>query len=186
MIKKLGLFVLLVIAVLIFNYQRDDDGAQITPNALTTDEEADYFAKNLVRQLYDKTGKHTQQLKAKQAHHYEQKKILVLDSPNLKSESQQTPWEIQARMGILHNDSSKVELKKQVVITQLANQKTQQGQLTTEYMLYYPKEQVGETQEDIKVTYPNLTIWSTGMRAELKQQIIYFKQGVTSRYEPNP
>lgn len=186
MIKKLGLFILLLIAVLIFNYQRDNNAIQTTPKALIDDEEADFFARNLIRQLYDEKGEKTQQLTAKKAHHYEQKNLLILDFPILKSESQQTPWEIQAQLGILHNNSSKVELKKQVVITQLANKKIQQGQLITEYMLYYPKEQIAETEESIKVEYPNLTISSMGMRAELKQQIIYFKQGVISRYEPIP
>lgn len=185
MLKKLGIFALLVMAVAIFNYQLEEDELKIVPTNEAVKQETDYFAHNVTRQLFDKEGKRTQQLTAKQAYHYPQQKILRLKHPKLINENQDNPWQISSVSGVMYEPNSNIELKQQVVLTSMEDNHKEQGKLFTDYLFYYPQEQVGETEEIINIVYKNLAITATGMRAELKSQIIYFKHGVTSRYVPN-
>lgn len=186
MLKKFGLFALLVMVAMVFNYQLEEDEPKLIVNPEEAKKEADYFAHNVTRQLFNAKGEKTQQLTAQQAYHYPQQKILRLENPKLISENQDNPWQISSKSGVMYEPSSKIELTQKVILSSLESNQQERGKLFTDYLLYYPNEQVGETEKPINAIYKNLDITATGMRAELKSQIIYFKHGVKSRYVPTP
>lgn len=184
--KKFGLLALLVLAVIGLNYIGQDDEVQNPKKQQSDVQEASYFADNLTREMFDAKGQKIQILNAQKAQHFIRPNILRLSAPVITDLSADEPWQIHADKGTLNTPQSQVEMQHNVVIHNPQADRANYTKLSTDYLLYHTTQKVAETDAPVSVTQANATTHATGIRIELATKMLYFKQGVISRYAPNP
>ncbi len=184
--KKIGLLALLVLAVIWLNFVEEDDRPKQQKSIATGVQEANYFATHITRELFAENGQKQQILIAAQARHYTNKDILRLDAPKLTQLDSDEPWQIYADKGTLYNQQGQVEMRHNVVVHNPQGDTTTYTKLSTAYLLYHKQQQIAETDAPVTVIQNNASTYAVGMRIELNTKMLYFKQGVISRYAPNP
>ena len=119
---------------------------------------------------YDKTGLLKHVVKSSKLKHLNDTEN-QLDNPFILYYKDNQPWEISAKKAILTNNGKMIELIGNVDIQQFQNHKLI-SQLKTEQLYYFPDSKQIQTEQPVIYTTQNLSLKSTGFKADLNKEIV--------------
>ena len=147
----------------------------------------DAIVKGLSFTQFDKQGKPAKKVFTPEMHHFNNNNRNVFEHPLITLyREQEAPWIIKAWHGESINGSDKITLWKNVVLHQATSVNNPERTLTTHKLYYYPNKQYANTDQEVHIQQPGLSISSKGMRAYLDKNTVELNKHVRGRYEPSP
>jgi len=144
----------------------------------------DYFLKNFTATTMNQKGQPAYQVKATQLKHFPDNDSMELQQPLFSFyENNIKTWTAQANEALVTQDNNKINLKGDVILSQvLSSDKNLPITLTAEQLTIEPKKNIAHTKSKIKLHRGNNTIQSVGMKANMNKNRIEFLSKTRSHY----
>ena len=143
---------------------------------------ADFFSYNANIRDFNESGQLTLDLTVDSISHFPHNEITQLSNPDLWNYSGHTPWRTVAGTGRLLPDGETIELKKNVVMTQVEDG-VQKLRMNTDFLTLYSGQDSADTHWPVTIISQNSVITANGMTLFYKQALIHLKSRVRGSYE---
>ncbi|OQX37443.1 MAG: LPS export ABC transporter periplasmic protein LptC [Oceanospirillales bacterium LUC14_002_19_P2] len=182
--------ILLIAAIVVFavgmGYWAYETDLKVSrqPAAATTEIKVpDFFSYNAHVREFDEKGQLKSDLTADSISHFPHNEITLLASPDLWSYSENAaPWHTVADTGRILPDGETVELKKNVVMTQMEGD-TQKLRMDTDFLTIYSDQDFADTNRPVTIISPSGVMKANGMKAFYKRDFIQLKSRVRGVHE---
>lgn len=137
------------------------------------------------------TGKPEQIVSATKLFHYEQQKETEIIEPRATIfNTESTPWQMKADRGIAKHENALEEMKEldlygNVIIWREADQTHAFSEMTTEFLQFFPEDNIVKTDVLVNFKYGQHSTSSLGLEADLDTQQVKLLNTVNSQYVPN-
>lgn len=158
--------------------------AQPATPSLLSGKKIDSFLVNLSVKEFSDSGQLIHYLQTPLMQHLPESNTHLLQKPHfIITEANQTPWEIRADKARAQKDNT-ITLIHHVMIEQKASDVKAATILTTEKMLYFPKEKRASTNKKVTIQQAQNRMQAVGMNAYLADNKVELLSHVRGRYEP--
>lgn len=145
----------------------------------------DQYTFNATLYAYDEQGLVGSILHARKLVHFQDNNTTALTDPDMTTYTdKRQAWHIRAQHGLMQHGIEVVHLWGDVVITQQGSAQQTQTTIQTTQITYHPKTAVLETDRQVKVARPGMTLNAQGMTANLKQGVIKTTSHSRGEYDP--
>lgn len=146
---------------------------------------ADMFVHNLKVHKFDADGILVHQLSAPSMQHYPQDDSYIFQKPFIiVNQKDQPAWNIRSEKAQSRHAAETITFTEQVVVHQNAGKTTQESTMTTEKIVYYPKEKKASSDALVTFEQPGNTLQSTGMTAWLAEKRVQLLHQARGKYVP--
>lgn len=168
-----------------FLFEYVDENPPVFNQIALSDEEPDYYGKQLSHRQYSSTGTLSQEFSAAASEHFPLAAITHFVKPHIivTSEDGQR-WQIDSKLGQSQDIKHLVTLSQQVEVRPLAPQANEDLLVETDVLHYHTDSQIAETEKPVKITRANALINSKGMSLSIPTQILTLNHQVNTRYVP--
>lgn len=145
----------------------------------------DMFVHNITVRTFDTKGALANQLTSPFMEHLPQDNTHVFTAPNILVQQNDEPaWTIQSKKAKAIHGGQQITFTEDVIVHQNPGEKNQESTLTTEKIVYYPKEKKASTDLLVTFTQSGHVVQSTGMKADLEQKSLQLLQKAKGYYAP--
>lgn len=181
--RTLTLFAVLLIAALSlwlneYFKQRPEIHAPLGENF------SDYFMDNFTLTSMDKNGQPAYTLQASKLRHFANDDSLEILGPEIHFHSQKGQWQVNADKAIIEKGRTRMHLHQHVVLQrQPADSHTTDLQISTSYLQIDTQARIASTDKPARVTGPQLTLDTDGLRYEQKTGKLELLSNVRGVYD---
>lgn len=149
-----------------------------------------WFSTETTSVKFTEEGKPEYQVSASKLFHYENQKETEIIMPRaLVFNPGSSPWQLQADRGIAKNENTLEEMKEidlyeNVIIWRDADQNTPVREMKTEFLQFFPAENMVKTDVLVNFRFGQHTTSSIGLEADLSTQQVKLLNTVESQYVP--
>lgn len=145
----------------------------------------DLIILNSTTSSYDEHGLLKSQLTAKKTVHFDFQNSTIMTEPRMVIyTADHNVWNIQADRGHMVDGSQVIYLKGHVVLQSPGTVTSAATTVTTSTLTYYPARSFAETNQDVTILKPGVTLSAKGMNADLKKGIMITKSKTRGTYDP--
>jgi lipopolysaccharide export system protein LptC len=161
---------LLLLGVLAYTWWASQpEPVENQPVAIAAREVRDYYMDDLMLRQFDRNGRLSHRLLARDLQHYRDSGLMQLASPHYVLYEQGNPtWIIDADKGELSRDQTLLKLFGRTTIEREGDEDHPAMHMLTADLRIYPQKEYAETDEAVTVTSEQNWIKSTGMQAWFK------------------
>lgn len=145
----------------------------------------DIIIHELTVRQFNTEGKLTNILKTPLLHHIPQSNKHWLKSPYiLVSQDNEKPWEIRSAMATSLHGGEEITFTDDVIIHQEPDVRSPASTVTTEELVYFPKQKLATTEKHVTFEQPGNIIQSEGMMAYLAEKRVKLLGNARGSYVP--
>lgn len=168
-----------------FLFEYVDENPPVFTQSTASDEEPDYYGKQLSHRQYSATGVLNQEFTAEESEHFPVAAVTLFIQPHIIVTSEDGErWQIDSQLGKSQDAKQLVTLSQQVEIKPIDPRPNESLLVETEVLHYHTDSQIAETDEPVKITSSDALINSTGMSLSIPTQILELNHQVNTRYVP--
>lgn len=150
------------------------------------DQEPDYYGEQLINRQFNAQGELTQTFTAQRMNHLPGSKLSEFEQPLIHASGEnEQPWTVSARQAQMPDGGNVMIFIDDVEIRPLNAEPDQDVLIETQWLRYDSRKEFAETEQPVTVTSLTTQLSATGMRLDLRNQQLTFKQQVNTRYAPH-
>ncbi|AHE67465.1 LPS export ABC transporter periplasmic protein LptC [Legionella oakridgensis] len=183
--QAVWLFIALIALACSGWYFASTPAVAIKLDAQTLSTTVDTTISQLTVRQYDAHGELANYLQTPLLRHIPKDNTHWLKTPHIMiTQAKESPWEIRSKQAISLYGGQKITFNKNVIIHQSQHGQTPESTLTTEEMIYFPKDKLAITDKEVTYQQPGNIVQSTGMKAYLAEKRVQLLNQARGTYDP--
>lgn len=156
------------------------------PSGLTLTEQPDAYMEDVSAVFMDKFGKPKMKIITPKLVHYLSNDTSQLTEPKLTLyRKSPKPWYVSSHFARATHGIDNITFREDVIIHHPGDDKLPATLIKAPTILVHPNNETVETNEEIELTQPNLTVKATGMRADMNSGNIMLLSQAKGEFRPN-